>query len=211
MAVTTLRNLYYMAWYSGLFEETDMTSSIADQIATKEANILTKTGHPVSHWVKLARAQKLEKHGLIIKFLKSEHGITHGYANLIAHEALQSAAGHQAEDDLVAAQYAGDKSALKPIYDRLAQAIGKFGSDVEIAPKKTYVSLRRKKQFALIQPTTKTRLDVGINLKGKAPAGRLEASGSFNAMVSHRVKLESVADANAELIGWLKEAYKAAG
>lgn len=186
-------------------------SSIAEQLATMEANILAKTGHPVSHWVKLAKAQKLDKHGQIVKYLKSEHGITHGYANLIAHEALQSAAGHQAEDVLVAAQYAGDKSALKPIYEKLVQAIKKFGPDVEVAPKKTYVSLRRKKQFALIQPTTKARLDVGINLKGKAPAGRLEASGSFNAMVSHRVKLESAADANAELIGWLKEAYQAAG
>ena len=186
-------------------------SNIAEQFATMEANILAKTGQPVSHWVTLARAQKLDKHGQIVKYLKSEHGITHGYANLIAHKALQSAAGHQAEDDLVAAQYAGEKSALKPIYDKLLQAIEKFGTDVEVAPKKTYVSLRRKKQFALIQPSTKTRLDVGINLKGKAASGRLEASGSFNAMVSHRVKLESAADANAELIGWLKEAYQAAG
>lgn len=188
-----------------------MTSSIADQIATMEANILAKTGQPFTHWVQLARAQKLEKHGLIVKYLKTEHGITHGYANLIAHEALQSAASHQDEDDLVAGQYAGEKSALKPIYDKLMKEIQKFGADVEVAPKKTYVSLRRKKQFALIQPSTKTRLDVGINLKSKPAGGRLEASGSFNAMVSHRVKLESAADANAEVIAWLKEAYEAAG
>jgi hypothetical protein len=188
-----------------------MSNTVADQIATMEANILAKTGQPISHWVKLAKAQKLEKHGQIVKYLKTGHGITHGYANLIAHEALQSAATHQGDDDLVAAQYAGDKAGLKPIYDKLMQAVGEFGSDVEIAPKKTYVSLRRKKQFALIQPSTRTRVDVGINLKGKAPAGRLEASGSFNAMVSHRVKLESVADANSQLIGWLKQAYEAAG
>lgn len=188
-----------------------MSNNIKDQIAAMEANIMAKTGQPVIHWVTLARAQNLEKHGQIVKYLKSEHGITHGYANLIAHEALQSAAGHQAGDDLIAAQYAGEKSALKPIYDKLMQAIEKFGSDVEVAPRKTYVSLRRKKQFALIQPSTKTRLDVGINLKGKAPIGRLEASGSFNAMVSHRVNLESAADANADLIGWLKEAYLTAG
>jgi len=187
-----------------------MSNSVADQIATMEANILAKTGQPISHWVKLAKAQKLEKHGQVVKYLKTEHGITHGYANLIAHEALQSAASHQGDDDLVAAQYAGEKTGLKPIYDKLMRAIEKFGSDVEVAPKKTYVSLRRKKQFALIQPSTKTRLDVGINLKGKPASGRLEASGSFNAMVSHRVRLESVKDANAEVIAWLKEAYQAA-
>jgi hypothetical protein len=210
MADSMPRNLHCTAWYSDSFEENNMSNSVADQMATMEANILAKTGQPVSHWVKLAKAQKLEKHGMIVKYLKTEHGITHGYANLIAHEALQSAATHQAEDDLVAAQYAGEKASLKPIYDQLMKAVEKFGSDVEVAPKKTYVSLRRKKQFALIQPSTKTRLDVGINLKGKPATGRLEASGSFNAMVSHRVKLETAADANAEVIAWLKEAYEAA-
>lgn len=188
-----------------------MSNSVADQLATMEANILAKTGQPIAHWVKLAKDQKLDKHGLIVKYLKTEHGITHGYANLIAHEALQSAAGHQEEDDLIAGQYSGDKAGLKAIYDKLMKEISKFGADVEVAPKKAYVSLRRKKQFALLQPSTKTRLDVGINLKGKPAGGRLEASGSFNAMVSHRVKLESAGDANAEVIAWLKEAYQAAG
>jgi hypothetical protein len=85
--------------------------------------------------------------------------------------------------------------------------VRKFGADVELDPKKAYVSVRRNKQFALVQPSTKTRVDVGIQLKGAPPAGRLEASGSWNAMVSHRVRVESVAEVDAELIGWLKEAY----
>jgi predicted transport protein len=109
----------------------------------------------------------------------------------------------------VAAQYAG-KADLQPIYQRLVTAVRKFGADVEISPKKGYVSLRRSKQFGLVQPSTKTRLDVGINLKGVKPAGRLEASGSFNAMVTHRVRLGAVGDVDAELIGWLKQAYDAA-
>ena len=188
-----------------------MSNSVNDQLATMEANILAKTGRTSSYWVRKAKEQKFEKHGQIVKFLKTEHGITHGYANLIAHQVLQSAAAFQDDGDLVAAQYSGDKAALKPIYDKLMKEIGKFGSDVEVAPKKAYVSLRRKKQFALIQPSTKTRVDVGINLKGKAPAGRLEASGSFNAMVSHRVRLESAKDADAEVVAWLKAAYQAAG
>ena len=61
-----------------------------------------------------------------------------------------------------------------------------------------------------MQPSTATRLDVGLNLKGVAPAGRLEASGSFNAMCTHRVRVESAAAADKELIGWLKKAYEAA-
>lgn len=186
-------------------------SSTDSQIATMEANILEKTGKPVSEWIKVTKKSGLEKHGQIVKFLKTDHGFTHGYANLVAHQTLASSADQHDDDDLVAAQYAGPKSDLKPIYDKVTAAVESFGSDAELAPKKAYVSLRRKKQFGLIQPSTKTRVDLGINLKGKEPQGRLEASGSFNAMVSHRVRLESAADFNAEVKNWLREAYDAAG
>lgn len=181
------------------------------QVATMEANILEKTGKPVSEWVKAVKQSGLQKHGEIVKFLKADHGFTHGYANLVAHEALRSSAEHHDDADLVAQQYAGPKANLKPIYDWIIDTVQRFGDDVELAPKKGYVSLRRKKQFALVQPSTKTRVDLGINLKGKAPIGRLEASGSFNAMVSHRVRLESTSDFDAEVKGWLKESYDAAG
>ena len=49
-----------------------------------------------------------------------------------------------------------------------------------------------------------------LNLKGVPPAGRLEAAGSWNAMVTHRVKLASAADIDAEVKAWLKKAYDAA-
>jgi Domain of unknown function (DUF5655) len=98
---------------------------------------------------------------------------------------------------------------LRPVYDQLLAKIQGFGKDVEVSPKKAYVSLRRNKQFAILQPPTATRLDVGINLKSAEPTGRLEASGSFNAMVSHRVRLSKPAEINKELLGWLKKAYDA--
>ena len=81
------------------------------------------------------------------------------------------------------------------------------GGDLEVAPKKAYVSLRRNKQFGIIQPSTKTRVDVGINLKGEPAQGRLEESGSFNAMVSHRVRVSDPKEVNKELLGWLRQAY----
>lgn len=186
-------------------------SSKDPQIATMEANIHEKTGKPVTEWVKIARKSGLEKHGQIVKFLKSDHGFTHGYANLVAHQTLASSADQHDGDDLVDAQYAGPKADLKPIYDKVIAAVESFGDDAELAPKKAYVSLRRKKQFGLIQPSTKTRVDLGINLKGKEPEGRLEASGSFNAMVSHRVRLETPEDFDSNVKKWLKESYDAAG
>ncbi len=99
---------------------------------------------------------------------------------------------------------------MRPIYEAIIEAVQAFGEDVELAPKKSYVSVRRSKQFAILQPSTKTRFDVGINLKDTPPSGRLETSGSFNSMVSHRVRLESLDGVDAELVGWLRSAYEGA-
>ncbi len=171
-------------------------------------NIEEKTGKSLDAWVKLAKKAKLSKHGQIVKHLKGE-GLTHGYANLVAHHALGGVPSTVTGDDaLVDAQYAGAKADLRPIYDALVKAVRGFGKDVEIAPKKAYVSLRRSKQFGLIQPSTKTRVDVGINRKGAKAKGRLEASGSFNSMVSHRVRVSDASEVNGELVGWLKDAYE---
>lgn len=172
------------------------------------ANMKAKTGQTLEQWIAVARKSGAAKHGEIVKLLKTEHGMTHGFANLVAHKTLKSDAGSAGDAaDLVAAQYAGDKATLKPIYDVIVKTVFVFGKDVEIAPKKTYVSLRRNKQFALVQPSTRTRVDLGINLKDEKPAGRLEKSGSFNAMVSHRVRLEKPGDIDREVKDWLKKAY----
>jgi len=171
-------------------------------------SIEEKYEKPFAHWVTLLRSSGLQKHGEMIKLLKTEHGFTHGYANLVAHKARESDSESVGKTiDLVAQQYSKGKEALQPIYDELVKHILTFGNDVELAPKKAYVSVRRNKQFAIIQPSTKTRIDVGINNKTKEPTDRLEASGSFNAMVSHRVRLTDIKDIDKELINWLKEAY----
>lgn len=182
-------------------------------------NLKKNTGKSLAEWAKVAKGSGLAKHGEVVKFLKEEHGLGHGYANLVAHEAKGSvgiASGKKANasegEDLVAAQYSGAKADLRPIYDALIEKVKAFGSDVEIAPKKANVSLRRSKQFALIQPSTKTRVDVGIQLKEppRTATDRLEASGSFSSMVSHRVRLERVEDIDTEVVAYLREAYERA-
>ncbi len=176
--------------------------------ATMIRNLEEKSGKTLARWIALVKGMGPKKHGEVVAALKGTHGLGHGYANLVAH-AAKGAVGDEAPpaDDLVAAQYAGDKAALRPLYDQLIAAVQGFGADVEVAPKKTYVSLRRSKQFALLQPSTKARLDVGLNLKGEPPSGRLEASGSFNSMCTHRVRVESEADIDTALLAWIRAAY----
>jgi hypothetical protein len=184
-----------------------MAKSPEEMAASMIRNMPEKTGKSLEEWIVIAKASGLEKHGQILKMLKADHGMTHGFANLVAIKTLQTGEA-PSEDDLVATQYAGAKESLRPIYDALVAAIDRFGGDVEIAPKKAYVSLRRNKQFGLVQPSTRTRVDVGINLEGADPTDRLEASGSFNAMVSHRVRLTDVEQVDAELVEWLRRAYE---
>ncbi len=167
-------------------------------------NLPEKTGKSLVDWLKVTKSCGLEKHGLIVKMLKTDHGVTHGFANLIASKTLETG-----EDiDLVAAQYSGAKAGLVPIYDTLIAYVITLGQDIEVAPKKTSVSLRRKKQFALITPATKTRIDLGISLKDEPAIGRLL---SGNAMCSHKVRLETVGEIDGDVKAWIKLAYERAG
>lgn len=171
-------------------------------------NMPEKTGKSLEEWFELLKPKSFEKHGEYMNFLKKEHGVSHGFANTIVQ--LYRKDPGETEDDLVTAQYEG-KENLKPIYQKLVESIRSFGSDVEFAPKKTYVSVRRKKQFAILQPSTKTRLDIGLNLKEAEPHGILEKAGSWNAMCTHLIKTSGPEDITVEVINWVKEAYDRAG
>ena len=124
-------------------------ASIEEQTANQIANIERASGRSLAEWMALVQSSGNEKHGQIVAWLKSEHGLTHGNANLLALKARETAQGGATSSaDVVDAHYAGRNEALRPLYDRVVAATHEFGSDIELAPKKTYVSLRRKKQFA---------------------------------------------------------------
>lgn len=180
-----------------------MAKSPEELAQTMIDNLPAKTGKSLAEWQKFVTASDAVKHGEIIKLLKGEHGVSHGFANLIAQKAIGNL--DVSPDDLVINQYKG-KEVLKPLHDAIVAYVKVFGSDVEIAPKKTSVSLRRNKQFALIQPSTKTRIDLGINLKGVDPSGRLESMGA-NAMCTHKVRLSTIDDFDSEIQTWVKNAY----
>jgi len=174
-------------------------------------NLKKNTGKSLDQWIKIVQKQKFEKHGQIMKFLKGEHGFTHGFANLVAHKSKGSDAGSvEDKSTLVDAQYKG-KEHFKPIYDQLLKEIKKFGKDVEVAPKKAYVSMRRKKQFAMLIPATKTRYEIGLNAKGIKGDALAEEITKANSMCSHKIKLSSEKDVNKKVVAWIRKAYDNAG
>jgi hypothetical protein len=178
-----------------------------DPFAVTDAALLAKTGHPLARWIETARSAPQSGHMAVVAWLKAEHGLGHGHANTVVHALNASSAASQAGDDLVEAMFAGPKAALRPVHDAILAALDQFGADVELSPKKGYVSFRRNKQFGLGQPSTKDRYDLGLVLKGEPSSSRLEAAGSWNAMVTHRIRLASPDDLDAEVLGWLRDAY----
>jgi len=174
-------------------------------------NLQKNTGKTLEQWIEIVKQKNFAKHGEIINFLKDEHGFSYGFANLVAHKSKGSDAGSvEDSSELIEKQYKG-KEHFKPLYETLMTEIMKFGNDIEVAPKNAYVSLRRKKQFALLQPATKTRFEIGLIIKGQDAKGVLEVIPAANAMCSHKINIESERDITSEVLNWIKVAYDKAG
>ena len=164
----------------------------------------SKTGKSLDEWKNILKTKSFEKHSEGVKYLKSEYNVTHGFANTIV---TLSKEDNIIPEDLVKSQYKG-KEDLIPIYEKLIKYLESLGTDVTITPKKGSVSIIRKRQFVLIKPATKTRIDLGFKLKDKPLTYRLENSGPFGTMCTHRVKISEPAEIDNELKGWIKEAYE---
>lgn len=188
-------------------------SSLDKAIQTQLDNIQKKTGKSLEELAAIVRKSGLTKHGEIRDYLKRELGLGHGDANTLVHTILQSdgqrAAEGKSEDALLDEIYAGAKAHMRPIHERLMKEISKFG-ELEVVPKKGYVSLRRKKQFVMIGPKTNTRFEVGINARDLKKNPRLleQPKGS---MCNYIVNVTDIREVDSELVAWIKSAYEGAG
>ncbi len=172
--------------------------------------VKAQTGKTPADFAKLATEKGLTKHGEIVAWLKNDFALGHGHANAIVAVLLKSDSRRASGDEKLEALFTGKKAHWRDPSEALLTRIKALGDDVQIVPNETYVNiLRGKKKFAILQASSAERLDVGIKLKGAAPEGRLEAAGSWNTMVTHRVRIAEPGELNDELLGWLKRAYEA--
>jgi predicted transport protein len=182
-------------------------ASVEEQIRNQIANIEASTGRSLAEWIEIVRGSGIEKHAQAVAMLKADHGLGHGNANLIVIKTREAeAGGAQGDDALIASHYEGKHASLRPAYDAVVATVREFGDDIELAPKKTYVSLRRRKQFAQVGPAA-GQLEVGLNLPGMDPTDRLRPT---TGMATHRVRIADAAGLDTELVGWLREAYERA-
>jgi Domain of unknown function (DUF5655)/Domain of unknown function (DUF4287) len=179
--------------------------------ATQLRNIESKTGKTLAQLHELVAQSGLAKHGEVRSMLIERLGLGYGDANTLAHmaKAEPAAAPAATPADPLDAIYTGNKAALRPLHDKLMAKIAAFG-DFEVAPKKGYVSLRRKKQFAMLGPATQTQIELGLNAKGLQADARLKVMPA-GGMCPYTLRLSSASEIDAKLIAWLRTAFDAAG
>lgn len=188
-------------------------NNIDKALQTQLTNIQTRTGKTLDQLFTIIKKSGMDKHGQIRDMLKKELGMGHGDANTLVHMYMKSqeegTSKSSSLEDIINEIYSGPKGDLRPIHDKLMAQINKFGP-FEIAPKKGYVSLRRKKQFAMITPATKTRVEVGLNMKGVDATSRLIQLPPGK-MCQYKVDVTDAKEVDKELISWIKQAYDSAG
>jgi hypothetical protein len=181
---------------------------------TQLENIQKKTGKSLDELTALVNSSGLSKHSEIRSMLQKDLELGYGDANTLTLECLKfrNPTGNLPDSqasNLLDDIYSGAKSSLRPIHERLMEAVQSFG-DFEVSPKKGYISLRRKKQFATIGPATNTRVEVGINHKSLAGDPRLieQKPGS---MCNYTIRMTQPDEVDDNVIGWIRQAYESAG
>jgi Domain of unknown function (DUF5655) len=175
-------------------------------IASRARRLRETTGRSLEEWTALLPDGSFSERQ---RFLVERHGFAPREAKELVH--IADYRSRPPDDEMVEAQYGGAKAALRPVYDAIVEAVRGFGDDVSVAPRRTYVTLARGRQFAVVQASTRTRVDLGLRLDDPPSSGRLVPAGSFGSGgISHRVALTAAADVDDELRGWLRAAYDGA-
>jgi hypothetical protein len=186
-------------------------SSPEQALATQLRNIEAKTGQDLDTLRQAVAGSGRTKHGEVRTWLMETYGLGYGDANTLAHAAggKGTAPATEAGADPLDGIYTGKRAHLRSIHDAVMAAIQPWG-DFEVAPKKAYVALRRKKQFAMLGPKTNDRVELGINLKDDVGSERIVAQKP-GGMCQYAVALSTPDDVDAEILSVLRRAYDAAG
>ena len=185
---------------------------------TQLKNIQAKTGKTIAELHVAVAASGASKYGEKRAWLMEHFKLGHGDANAVVHfidkplpdlaVGSPAAAPSALAGDPLDGIYTGAKSGLRPLHEAVITVVRRFGA-FEEAPKKTYISLRRKKQFAMVGPATKDSVEIGLNAKNLAPHERLKVLPP-GGMCNATTRITDASELDATLVGWLRQAYDAA-
>jgi hypothetical protein len=186
---------------------------------TQLKNIQARTGRTIGELHAAVAASGAARYGEKRSWLMEQFKLGYGDANAVAYfidKPMPDLGGGAmptvsplAIGDPLAAIYTGTKAGLRPLHEAVMSQVKSFGA-FEEAPKKTYISLRRKKQFAMVGPATKDSVEIGLNAKDLPAHARLKVQPP-GSMCNATTRVTSAAEVDALLVGWLRQAYDAAG
>jgi hypothetical protein len=182
------------------------------------ANLPEKTGRSLDQWLSLIKKEGPKEEAEQVKWLKTKHGVGGTTAGLIAERAQgkgeensDGALYVRAATGYVEAMYDGPKADLRPLHDALIELVCSLGDDVKVCPCTTIVPFYRGHVFAQIKPTTRTRIDFGLALKGvtkRVPKRLIDTGGLQKGdRITHRIPITTPADIDAEVREWAEIAY----
>ena len=188
-----------------MISPTDMMSSVTDSM--KE-----RTGKTLEEWVAAVQATKIDPldQKAVRNWLKSQ-GVMQNSQWAIADAAARAAGWERPSvEGYINSQYQGEKAALRPIFDALREIIEGLGEDVTAEGRGGYTPFVRKRQFAAVQASTKTRVDLGLRFR-QAPDSALLSTTSLPGQSTHKLGLSSVDDITGEVIDMIRLAYEQNG
>jgi Domain of unknown function (DUF5655)/Domain of unknown function (DUF4287) len=177
-----------------------------------------KTGRSLEEWVRLIRKDGPPTTKERLAWLKHSHQLGTNYAKTLVEQAelrgqeeIDAEAYLRAAPKWVDEMFSGKKAALRPIYDRLLELGLSLGPDVQVSPSKTIVPFYRNHVFAQVKPSTQTRVDLGLCLRGEKPGRRLEDTGGEKKgdRITHRIGISSTGEIDKEVEDWMRKAYEA--
>lgn len=184
-----------------------MTRSWAEMMTGIAERLRATTGDDVATWSERVRDTGLVSEADVRSWL-AERGIT-GYPQMLL---VMERFGYPdfltaSADELIDAQYA-DRPGLRPVFDEVVSAALRLG-EVHVQARKGYVPLvGPRRTFAVLQASTRTRVDLGLRLD-REPGGRLLPARSVgNRDCAVRVALTSVEEVDDEVLALLAEAYR---
>ena len=187
-------------------EPQDMMAAVTDSMAER-------TGRTLESWVDAVQASGVDPldQKAVRRWLKDVHGVPQNSQWAIADAAARAAGWERPTvEGYVDSQYVGAKAALRPIYDRVAEALLALGDDVTVEGRSTYTPFVRARQFAAVAPSTRTRVDLGLRFTDPPASARLLTTSPVG-QCTHRVALTDAADVDDEVRALLQAAYEQNG
>jgi hypothetical protein len=181
-----------------------------EMYAQVQAQLERQTGESLAAWTARIKAEAAPKDEPQLRAWLGERGVTGYPAMLLVFETFGYPDYLQKDAEVLIDEQYADRPAIRPIFDRVLEILPTVGT-VEVQARKTYVALLSpKRTFASVQPTTRTRVDIGLRLDGVPPEGRLlEAKSIGQSSMTHKLAISSVTDLDNAAIGWLRRAYEA--